>query len=165
MASRPLSQLSKASAGRLQGLPKALRSLATKVERKELSLGSFLCTVVRLVGNPERGPDDVRLADWAVLYLRRRPNISRECVEGIIETFEAHSKVVYMHRNRGYFKPWMGIPGKQGVVPDHDETKLRKEVCAKLGHFDDERAGSASGPTLFDKSTKSQTMQASKYAI
>ena len=151
---------------RLRGLPKAVKSLATKVEREDLSLGGFLCTLVRLVSEPARKPTDVRLADGTVSYLRRLPNVDGKCADQMIDIFERHSKVVYMRKNGGSFRPWVGGSWQREASPDANDSRLREEVRAMLGVCDDkERSDPGSGPTLFDKSTKNQTMRATKYSL
>ena len=152
--------LTKAAQGHLQGLSDRGKRLAERVERNELTLVGLLHAAILGLRDPGRGREDVGLcvANDVLLYARRRGGVQRKW---LIDLFERHGDLAFMRTNGGRLQR-LTARGEELTHP-LDEVKLSAELQQKLGTPDD--AGRRiSSPTLFDRSTKQQTMQATKYA-
>ena len=155
-------QITKAAQARLKGISKQAQALGRQVENKELTIIGFLRAVILALDEPGRDKNDVGLsiANDALLYLRRRGDTDREWLIGL---FERHGNLVYMRKTGGKLHRFTVPHGKPDAVPAIDESALVSELQQKLGTGDAHDRKGRSAP-LFDKSIRSQTMQASKFA-
>jgi hypothetical protein len=130
------------------------------VELREVTLGGFVMAVVRLAHDC-RGENfiDVNVANASLTYLQRLPP-GKVDIAWFVDLMERHANVVRMTRNTGRFaRSTMRGPGT-AIPAVLDDLALMREVQAKLG--DEAPAGTAQ--TLFDRSTRRQTVRASRYA-
>jgi len=158
-----LEGMSQAASRRLSGIPIEVQRLAIEVERKERTLQSFVMASIRIVRDGERVPKDVRLADFALMYVRRQPGVGRAAINAVIELFERHANLAYMRSDGGTFRSWTDRSTERPVTSTLDDNALSANVEAELGtHWKDERVRQER--TLFDLSTKRKTMRAGKFA-
>lgn len=155
-------QLTKVAKTRLRGLHKNVQDLGGQVEREKLTVFNFLLTSIPRLAEKilDKNDEQLKIANDAFRYLRRRGDINKVWLSDL---FELHGNLAHMRTSSGMMLRFPAPRSYPAKVPPIDLPALVLELERGLSADPEEdRKGRSS--TLFDKSIKSQTMQASKFA-
>jgi hypothetical protein len=153
-------QLTKVAKTRLRLLHKNVLDLGGRVERKELTVINFILTVIPRLAEKilDKNDEQLKIANDALLYLlRRRGDIDKVW---LIDLFQRHGNLAHMSGRMQRFPALHAYPAEVRLI---DRPALVSELERVL-NADPEQDRKGRSSTLFDKSIKGKTMQASKFA-